>query len=102
MTAINDIGESEPATLSLLAASVPQKLSTPQLVLSTQTSITVVTEHPPFNGGDEVTQFAFSRDDGPLTAFQPQELSSSEQYTFTGLTAGVLYRFKASAINSIG
>jgi hypothetical protein len=39
VTAINDIGESDPAYLDLLAASVPQKLSLPTLVLSTETSI---------------------------------------------------------------
>ena len=39
--AINDIGESIPGYLDLLAASVPQKLAVPTLVTSTVTSISI-------------------------------------------------------------
>lgn len=39
VTAVNDIGESEAAELTKLAASVPQKLLQPTLVASTSTSI---------------------------------------------------------------
>jgi hypothetical protein len=41
VTAVNDIGESDPSYLDLLAASVPQKLEQPVLVLSTLTTIEV-------------------------------------------------------------
>jgi len=41
VTAINDIGESAPVSINLLAASVPQKLSIPSKVTSNPTSITI-------------------------------------------------------------
>jgi hypothetical protein len=56
--AVNDIGESPPAYLDILAASVPQKLGTPVLISST-TSAIKIQALPSFNGGDPITQFVF-------------------------------------------
>lgn len=102
VTAVNDIGESEHSHLDLLAASVPQKLSLPIMVVSTQSSIEIEATSPQFDGGSPVTLFVYMRDSGPLTPFEPQVTSSDAQYTFTGLTPGVIYRFKVAAINLIG
>lgn len=70
VAAFNDIGESPLATLSELAASVPQKLSEPTLVDSSTTEIEVMAQEL-FDGGDQVTSFAFARDNGPLTDMLP-------------------------------
>jgi hypothetical protein len=69
VTAINAIGESQPATLDLLAASVPQKLSAPTLVSSTANSIEMKTAYPQFDGGSAETLYAFRSDNGPLTVY---------------------------------
>ena len=69
VSAINDIGEGLKAELNELAASVPMKLSTPTLVASSMSSVTVSVDTNTFNGGDAVTLYAFRRDSGPTTAF---------------------------------
>ena len=62
ISAVNDIGEGPQSELTLLAASVPMKLATPTLVASTGTTLTVSAGTTSFNGGDEITQYAFRRD----------------------------------------
>lgn len=69
VSAVNDLGEGASATLSELAASVPMKLALPTLVTSTLDSITVEASGSSFNGGDDITLYAFRRDDGPATEF---------------------------------
>lgn len=101
VAAVNSIGESPAASLTLLAASVPQKLAQPQLVTSNAASITIQAIAA-FDGGDKITHYVFMRDDGPLTDFQTRVQSSSSFYTFEGLEAGKMYRVKVAAINSIG
>lgn len=71
VTALNHVGESAPAYLDLIAASVPSKLAIPIIVISTQTTITLSASEPQFNGGSAVTQYVFARDNGPLTSFEP-------------------------------
>lgn len=101
VAAVNSIGESPAASLTLLAASVPQKLAQPQLVTSNAASITIKAVAA-FDGGDQITQYVFMRDDGPLTEFLTRVQSSSSSYTFEGLEAGKMYRVKVAAMNSIG
>jgi hypothetical protein len=69
VTAVNAIGESSKTSLSLLAASVPSKMSQPTLSAATSSSITIAYSTPSFNGGDSVTGYAIRRDNGPLTSF---------------------------------
>jgi titin len=102
VTANNRIGESLHASLYELAASVPQKPVVPSMVVSTETTIEIQASYPHFDGGDAVTDYAYTRDEGPLTAFVTQTNSSNAQYTFENLTPGTIYRFKVAAINSIG
>ena len=70
VSAINDLGEGPQATISELAASVPMKLASPTLVSSSEISIAIMASSTSFNGGDDVTLYAFRRDDGPATEFQ--------------------------------
>lgn len=46
--------------------------------------------------------YSFIRDNGPLTAFMPAQISDQPEFKFEGLTAGTQYRFKVSRSNSIG
>ena len=69
MTAVNEIGESAKTSLTLLAASVPPKMSAPTLQSATSTSIHIEWVAPSFNGGDTITSYAVRRDDGPLTSY---------------------------------
>ena len=71
VSAVNDLGEGIKATMTQLAASVPVKLAAPTLISSTMVSITVRASSTSFNGGAEVTFYAFRRDDGPATPFKP-------------------------------
>ena len=71
VSAVNDLGEGLKATMTQLAASVPVKLAAPTLISSTMVSITVRASSTSFNGGAEVTFYAFRRDDGPATPFKP-------------------------------
>lgn len=102
IVAVNHIGESLPVSLTIIAASVPQQLQTPVLILSTPSSITIQASPPSFTGGAQITSYAFTRDQGPTTSFMAQFTSATNSYLFTGLTAGTQYRFKVAAINSIG
>jgi hypothetical protein len=71
-------------------------------VQSTLTTIEVEAPEPSFTGGDSITQYVFVRDDGPLTSYLTQETSTTNTFTFEGLTAGTQYRFKVAVINTIG
>jgi hypothetical protein len=101
VTAVNDIGESEVAPMTLLAASVPQKLAEPLLVESTATSVQIQAVAA-FDGGDDITAYIFIRDDGPLSSYQSQVSQAEATYTFEDLQAGQMYRLKVAAVNSIG
>jgi hypothetical protein len=81
---VNDISESLPASLVLLSASVPQKPQAPILVTSTENSIEV-SSNVSFDGGDSISHFVFTRDDGPLTQFTEEAVVSQNSYKFTGL-----------------
>jgi hypothetical protein len=54
VSAFNDIGESQLQTLSLKAASVPQKLGDPVFVSSSQSEIEISASLDSFNGGDSI------------------------------------------------
>jgi hypothetical protein len=56
VTAFNDIGESLFSTLSLKAASVPQKLQAPQFISSSDSQIEIgaSSDFASFNGGDSI------------------------------------------------
>ena len=102
VSSVNDIGEGPTATLSELAASVPMKLASPILELSTENSIKVSASSTSFNGGADISLYAFRRDDGPTTDFLEQIDSVLTSHTFTGLDTAQFYRFQVAAINSIG
>lgn len=85
VTAVNEISESQASYFYIVAASVPQKLTTPVYIQSTTTYITIQATYPGFDGGSSVTQYVFTRDNGPLTDFITQVTSFNSTYTFTGL-----------------
>ena len=72
------------------------------MITSTTSSIRIQAPEPSFNGGSALTKYVFVRDDGPLTSFMSQIESDTNTHTFEGLVSGTIYRFKVSAINSIG
>jgi hypothetical protein len=80
VTAINDIGESPASKLSLVASSPPSKTSSPTWVASTPTSVTIEAPTPSFDGGSEILNYVFTRDNGPLTAYTAQVVQVESQY----------------------
>ena len=102
VSAVNDIGEGPQDTLMELAASVPMKLPSPLLESSTGDSLTVTISGSTFDGGAEVTHYAYRRDDGPATIFEDQISSTDAIHTFTWLTTAQFYRVQVAAINSLG
>lgn len=85
ISAVNDIGEGPQSVITELAASVPMKLASPTLTASTEDSVSVGAAVS-FNGGADVTLYAFRRDSGPTTDFLAQVTSASPAYTFTSLS----------------
>ena len=107
VAARNRIGEGPPASLSLLAASLPPKMPPPDFHSATATSITVNASVPSYSGGTPLTAFAYRRDDGPLTDFEAQVLQTSSlddpRFEFTSLdSASRLYKFQIAAVNVLG
>ena len=60
--------------------------------------VTLSWEAPKDNGGDLITKYKVSKDDG----VNWEDASSNTGHTFTGLTNGTLYTFKVRAVNGIG
>jgi len=64
---------------------------------STSTSITLIFDLSPDNGGSKILRYKLKRDDGDLATAVNIEVSAydglSSIYTVTGLTAGKKYRF---------
>ena len=102
--ATNAVGEGITSDLTLIAASVPAKMSKPTRLTSSTTTIKVQWTEPLFNGGVSITDYMIRRDNGPGTAFQTAVSTSSlTQYEFIGLLNSVLtYRIQVAAVNSIG
>jgi hypothetical protein len=74
---------------------------------ATHDSITVNATAPTYTGGTALTGFAYHRNDGPLTAYQPQVTQTasleSPLQVFSGLpTPKVPYTFQIAAINALG
>ena len=107
VSARNRIGEGARASLSVLAASLPPRMPRLDFYAASSSSITVNASAPTYTGGTPLTAYAFRRDDGPLTDFQPQVLQTLalEQpfMVFSGLEATKrLYRFQVAAVNALG
>ena len=103
VSAVNAVGEGTKSETSMLAASVPAKMSRPTLKSSSQTTIEVQWSVPSFDGGDSITGYLVQRDNGPGTAFQTAISTTNLYYEFTGLSNALLtYRIQVAAVNSLG
>lgn len=102
VSAINAAGESPLASISVVAASVPSKMSAPTLSSASTSSITVTYSAPSFNGGSAITSYMLRIDSGPLTSYNTPVSTTLLTNTFSSLSSGVLYKIQVSAVNSIG
>ena len=105
--AINIIGPGEWSEISVLkAATTPLAPPKPSFVSATDTSITIVLEETYDNGGSEILYYKLFRDGGDLSTPVNIEVTDydgfSSQFTVTGLTASLKYRFDYVAYNDFG
>ena len=103
VAALNAVGEGAAASITVVAAGVPSKLSAPSVSASTTTSITLTWSPPSFNGGSAVTSYLIKRDDGPQTSYLTAVSVATTSYTFSALLSTTLYyRIVVAAVNAIG
>ena len=105
--AINAIGPGQWSELGqITAATVPVAPAKPAYISSTDTTITLSLEHSTDNGGGKIEEHLLYRDGGDLTTAVEIEVTDyngvDTQYTVTGLTPGVKYRFNYAAANFLG
>lgn len=105
--AINAIGPGPWSELGqITAASVPVAPAKPTYFSSTDTTITLVFEHSTDNGGGKIEKHILFRDGGDLSTPVETEVTDyngvDKQYTVTGLSPGVKYRFNYAAHNFLG
>lgn len=90
----------------LTMAGIPERPSRPEYVSSDATSITLKILPSVDNNGAEITAYHLYRDDGDYSSTIYNAITGydgvSTQYTVTGLTSGVKYRFAVTAENSVG
>ena len=101
--AVSSGGTSDPsATASAIVGvpSAPTSLSATPLGLSVRLSWTAPTQ----NGGSAITDYVvqYSQDSGATWSTFSDSVSTSLTTTVTGLTNGLTYQFRVSAINGIG
>ena len=101
--AVSSGGTSEPsATVSAIVGvpSEPTSLSATPLGLSIRLSWTAPTQ----NGGSAITDYVvqFSTDSGATWSTFSDSVSTSTTTTVTGLTNGLTYQLRVSAVNSVG
>jgi subtilisin family serine protease len=101
--AVSSGGTSEPsATASAIVGvpSAPTSLSATPLGLSVRLSWIAPTQ----NGGSAITDYVaqFSKDSGATWSTFSDSVSTSTTTTVTGLTNGLTYQLRVSAVNSVG
>lgn len=105
--AVNDIGTSvESDTQYFVCADLPDAPDVPVFEQATKTSITIAWNLPADNGGSAITGYRVymnAVDQGDwFMVYNGQSQPTKLFYKQNGLTSGVLYRFKVSALNSVG
>ena len=101
--AVSSGGTSEPsatATAIVGVPSAPTSLSATPLGLSVRLTWTAPTQ----NGGSAITDYVaqFSADSGATWSTFSDSISTSTTTTVTGLTNGLTYQLRVSAVNSVG
>lgn len=104
---MNLIGEGAWSDIvKLKAAGVPLAPPKPTYISSTEDSVTIGLENTKDNGGSYILGYKIKRDAGDLSS--PVDIEetdydgASPQFTITGLTPGVKYRFRYFATNEFG
>lgn len=103
----NQIGYSEWSdTTFIFVAGVPQTPKKPTYISSTATSITLGIIYVDDDNGAAVDRYEIYKDGGNFTSTVSTLVSgyngNDPQFTVTGLTPGVIYRFGLVAVNKIG
>jgi hypothetical protein len=104
VSAVNIVGTSTPATISLTTPGAPTAPTAPTSFATssvTYTTIGLTWAAPSSNGGSAVTGYYFQQFNGSATT-STMLSSATFSTTTTGLTGGLGYRFTLSAINAIG
>ena len=113
VTAINRVGEGgfSPLSQIIIAATVPSRPEPPMFTHATQALIGLKLTPLTDNGGSAVIRYKLYADDGDInsdnfsevTSFNGQTLEFEIQVAYEPrLVVGSIYRFKVSAVNSIG
>ena len=104
---INAIGAGEWSEITYIkAATVPEPPGQPYYIESTSISIKLGLRGTGDNGGSKITEYKLFRDSGDLSSDLTTEIVAyngiDTEFTVTGLTAGVIYRFNYFALNEFG
>lgn len=85
---------------------MPFKPSAPTLLSATDTSVTLQFYKPTDNGGSEIIEYELYMNDGNSlnepTTKDASYTSNSLTHTVSGLSTGLIYKFKFRAINEVG
>jgi len=105
--AINAVGPGPWSTVTeLTAGTVALQPPIPKYVSSTSTSITLMFELSPDNGGSKIVRYKLKRDDGDLATGVDIEVTAynglSSIFTLTNLVTGKKFRFQYYAVNAFG
>lgn len=105
--AINAVGPGPWSVITeLTAATIALQPPIPKYISSTSTSITLLFDLSPDNGGSKVIRYRLRRDGGDLSTAVDIDVTGydglSSIYTVTGLTSGKKYRFEYYAYNAFG
>jgi hypothetical protein len=112
VSAINDLGESlKSNSVTIIAATVPNQVSTPSLYSQSKTSIGISWTDPLENGGTPITNYLVQMDGGSAArnvfttiatlSDQAADLYVTSPLT-TSLTTGEIYNFRVIATNVVG
>ena len=103
----NSIGNSEPSDEAYIAfGDVPSQPTAIDAADCTTTSTSITVKWDPVSAPLSVTGYVLNMDDGKLGEYTPVYIGTNRpdltEYTVTGLTTGLPYRFTLQALNSNG
>ncbi|MBN1390586.1 MAG: fibronectin type III domain-containing protein [Candidatus Thermoplasmatota archaeon] len=103
VTAINDVGESQPAeSISAIPMTIPSA-PTLQEPLVGDASLTLTWDPPMNDGGSSVLKFLiYSGDSSETLVFLDQIDADEIEFIHSGLTNGMMYHYQITALNSFG
>lgn len=91
-------GAWSPSRVSFGVPSAPSTINTAR----TARDVTVTVGAPSTNGGSVVTGYYVQYSTNSGSTWSTAQLMSGQTYTYTGLTAGLTYRFRTYAVNATG